>query len=385
MKKQHLLHITYFLNFFFALHAFAVLYVNSTVLAEAVGAKAVGVIYALAAVITIWALTFVPKLLKDAGDRRFTLFCIFIEIIAMFGIAVFTNSITIVVLFILHSVAYRAILVDLDVFLESASTEDTTGVIRGSFLTVGNVALVIAPLLVGLLLGNTEEYGKVYLFAAAVLIPVALMLLFSFRDFKDPRYVRTSLMKTFKKVWERPALRRIVTIDWLLRFFYSWMVIYMPMHLHFYVGLPWDRIGVIFTIMLVPFALFELPLGALADKVYGEKELLIIGLAIMGGATLALAFIDSTSFLVWTLALFATRMGAAMVEVMSETYFFKQVGPHDADIMEFFRSVEPLAYATAPLLASFLLIFSPLPLLFVILGFIILGGIPVAIRLVDTR
>jgi MFS family permease len=385
MKKQHLLHITYFLNFFFALHAFAVLYVNSTVLAGAVGAKAVGIIYALAAVLTIWALTFVPKILKDVGDRRFTLVCIFVEIVAMFGIAVFTNPIVVVVLFILHSIAYRAILVDLDVFLESASTEDTTGVIRGSFLTVGNVALVIAPLLVGLLLGNTEEYGKVYLFAAAVLIPVALMLLFSFKDFKDPRYVKTSLVKTFRKVWGRPALRRIVTIDWLLRFFYSWMVIYMPMHLHFYVGLPWDRIGVIFTIMLVPFALFELPLGALADKVYGEKELLIIGLAIMGGATLALAFIDSTSFLVWTLALFATRMGAAIVEVMSETYFFKQVGPHDADIMEFFRSVEPLAYATAPLLASFLLIFSPLPLLFVILGFIILGGIPVALRLVDTR
>jgi MFS family permease len=385
MKKQHLLHITYFLNFFFALHAFAVLYVNSTVLAEAVGAKTVGIIYALAAVTTIWALTFVPKVLKDVGDRRFTLFCIFIEIIAMFGIAVFTNPITIVVLFILHSVAYRAILVDLDVFLESASTEDTTGVIRGSFLTVGNVALVIAPLLVGLLLGNTEEYSRVYLFSAAILIPAALMLLFSFRDFKDPRYAKTSLVKTFKKVWARPALRRIVTIDWLLRFFYSWMVIYMPMHLHFYVGLPWDRIGVIFTIMLVPFALFELPLGTLADKVYGEKELLIIGLAIMGGATLGLAFIESTSFLVWTLALFMTRMGAAMVEIMSETYFFKQVGPHDADIMEFFRSVEPFAYATAPLLASFLLLFSPLPLLFVILGFIILGGIPVALQLVDTR
>ncbi len=385
MQKRHLLHITYFLNFFFALHAFAVLYVNSTVLAGAVGTKAVGVIYALAAIVTIFVLTLVPTILKDIGDRRFTLVCIFAEVVAVFGLATFTNPFLIVVLFIIHSIAYRAILVDLDVFLESASTEDTTGVIRGSFLTVGNIALVVAPLLVGLLLGNTEQYAKVYLFAGAVLIPVTLILLFSFRDFKDPRYIRTPLLKTFRKVWGRPALRRIVSIDWLLRFFYSWMVIYMPMHLHFYVGLPWDRIGIIFTIMLVPFALFELPLGALADKMYGEKELLIIGLAIMGGATLALAFINSTSFLVWTLALFTTRMGAAMVEIMSETYFFKHVEPHDTDIMEFFRSVEPLAYATAPLLASFLLLFAPLPLLFVALGFIVLSGIPIATRLVDTR
>ncbi|MBP9771914.1 MAG: hypothetical protein KBD16_03250, partial [Candidatus Pacebacteria bacterium] len=130
---------------------------------------------------------------------------------------------------------------------------------------------------------------------------------------------------------------------------------------------------------------FELPLGTLADKVYGEKELLIAGLSIMGATTLALIFIGSTSFLIWTIALFLTRIGAATVEIMSETYFFKQVGGNDADLMEYFRSIEPTAYIVAPLLASLVLLFFPMPILFVLLGCIVLAGIPVALQLVDTR
>ncbi len=385
MQKRHLLHITYFLNFFFGLHAFALLYVHSSVLSRAVGEQSVGLVYALAALSAIIVLSFVPTILKRVGDVRFVFFCVVAEIVAALGIAFTGEPLLIVLLFIVHSVAYRAILVDLDIFLESASTEDTTGVVRGSFLTVGNIALVIAPVLVGLLLGSTELYSKVYLFASLILLPAALLLLLSFRHFKDPRYVRASLLQTFKKIWARPALRRITLIDFLLRFFYAWMVIYMPLYLHTYIGLPWDRIGVIFTIMLVPFALFELPLGTLADKVFGEKELLIIGLSIMGGTTLVLAFINSTSFLVWTIALFATRVGASMVEIMSETYFFKNVERHEADLMEYFRSVEPMAYIVAPVLASLLLLVASMPLLFILLGCIMLGGIPIAVTLRDTR
>nr|MBP9772073.1 MFS transporter [Candidatus Paceibacterota bacterium] len=355
MKRSHLLHITYFLNFFFGLHAFSLLYVHSSVLSRAVGEQSVGLIYALAAASTIGVLAIVPRILRNVGDVRFTLVCVVLEILAALGIAFTGNPVLIVALFIIHAIAYRTILVGLDVFLESASTEDTTGVVRGSFLTVGNTALVIAPVLVGLLLGSTETYSKVYLFASIILLPAALLLALSFRHFKNPHYVRTHLRTTFKKVWAHPALRRITIVDFILRFFYAWMVIYMPLYLHTYVGLPWDRIGVIFTIMLIPFALFELPLGTLADKVYGEKELLIAGLSIMGATTLALIFIGSTSFLIWTIALFLTRIGAATVEIMSETYFFKQVGGNDADLMEYFRSIEPTAYIVAPLLASLVL------------------------------
>src|SRR5690606_23149335 len=127
--------------------------------------------------------------------------------------------------------------------------------------------------------------------------------------------------KTFRELKNYPDILRIVRVDFVLRFFYAWMVIYTPLYLHNYIGLEWSSIGVIFTIMLIPFALFELPLGTLADRVYGEKEILIAGLAIMSISTISLFFITSSAFVVWSVALFLTRVGASAVEIMSETYF----------------------------------------------------------------
>src|SRR5690606_32660033 len=138
----------------------------------------------------------------------------------------------------------------------------------GTFLTIANTALIISPLLAGLLLRDTELYGRVYLFSAGILIPALFILFFSFRHFKDPIYRATPLIKTFRELKKYPDILRIVRVDFVLRFFYAWMVIYTPLYLHNYIGLEWSSIGVIFTIMLIPFALFELPLGTLADRIY---------------------------------------------------------------------------------------------------------------------
>ena len=107
----------------------------------------------------------------------------------------------------------------------------------------------------------------------------------------------------------------------------------MPIYLNQYVGFTWDKIGIIFTIVLLPYMLFEFPLGKLADRWLGEKEFLIIGFVIMAGATGALTFITSTSIVVWTIALFMTRVGGSFTEIMSETYFFKQIDDGDVNII----------------------------------------------------
>ena len=63
------------------------------------------------------------------------------------------------------------------------------------------------------------------------------------------------------------------------------MVIYTPIYLHEHIGLPWSDIGIIFTIMLLPFVLFEFPAGKLADGKWGEKEPPIIGIILIAVST----------------------------------------------------------------------------------------------------
>lgn len=384
MNKRHLLHIAYFLNLFLGFYAFSIVYINSSVLERAWNEQMVGVIYALASIAAIGVVVLLPRILRRAGDVRTTMGAMALAIMASVGLAVASHPIAIALLFILHMACVRALLMDMDVFLEVTSENDETGVVRGTFLTIANTTLIISPLLTGILLQTTELYGRVYLFSAAVLIPALFILFFSFRHFRDPIYHTTPLIKTFRSLVHYPNIKRIVYVDFTLRFFYAWMVIYTPLYLHNYIGLSWGSIGAIFTVMLIPFGLFPLPLGTLADRIYGEKEILIGGLGITAVATISLFFISSTAVIVWTVALLLTRVGAAAVEIMSETYFFKQVGPEQADIMGLFRGIEPFAYLAASIVAAVVLFIAPLPYLFPLLGLIVLTAIPAAVRLKDT-
>ena len=73
-----------------------------------------------------------------------------------------------------------------------------------------------------------------------------------------------------------------------------------------------------------------------------------LGFLIMGISCCALAFITSSSVFVWAVALFITRIGASIAEVMIEAYFFKKVSPENADLLTSFRVTRYGAYIIAP-------------------------------------
>jgi len=163
------------------------------------------------------------------------------------------------------------------------------------------------------------------------------------------------------------------------------MIIYTPVYLSKYIGFSWGEIGIMFTIMLLPFALFELPIGKLADKKYGEKEILTIGLVIMGLSTIVMSFVFVKSFLLWTVLLFITRTGASFVEITSDSFFFKQVNTTNTDEISIYRTTRPLAFIIAPLIATLALQFVPYHYIFLIVGIIVILATHWSLGLKDTR
>jgi MFS family permease len=163
------------------------------------------------------------------------------------------------------------------------------------------------------------------------------------------------------------------------------MIVYTPIYMNKHIGFSWPEIGIIFTIMLVPFILFELPVGELEDDKYGEKEFLTIGFIVMGLSTLFISFITVKSFWMWATILFITRIGASIVEISSDTYFFKKVDDQKTDIISFFRITRPLSFIVAPLLATVILQFIPFQYIFIIIGSIMIIGAHYALALTDTK
>ncbi|MDO8619730.1 MAG: MFS transporter, partial [bacterium] len=374
----------YLVSFFFTLHAAIPVYVNSSFLATLVSEKYVGLIFGFASLLTIFALIVVPKLLRFVGDYFTTLLFIILEIAVLIGIAASARPALTITLFIVSSVFISLISFDFDLIVEGFSKNASTGSIRGLYLTSANIAWVIAPALAAVLLAG-GEYWRIYLASATLFIPGLLVFAGKLEQFKDPLYRTVHFKKTLLSVWRNKDLRCIFGVSFLLQFFFMMMVIYTPLYLHDYIGFGWGELGPIFSIMLIPFLLFEGPLGWVADKFLGEKELLVAGFIVVALATGAMYFFTAHSFALWAGILFLTRVGAATVEVMTETYFFKKIDEGDAGIVSLNRTVRPLAGVAGPLVATGLLAYITLPALFLALGALMLLGIPLALALKDTR
>lgn len=374
----------YLLSFFLTLHIAVPVYINSSFLGILTSPKNVGLVYTAASLLAIIALYFIPRLLKTIGDFRATLIFLTLELGAFFGLATLKDPVLLIGLFIASYVLIYLISFDLDLIVESFSRNASTGSVRGLYLTSANIAWVLAPILAAGILTN-GDYWRVYMAAAALLIPALLIFARKLEHFKDPRYQNAPFWRTAKTVWRRKDLRNIFAASFILQFFFTWMVIYTPIYLHEHLGFLWEDIGIMFSIMLVPFLLLEAPLGRLADKRFGEKEILSIGFVIIALATALMSFVSDNSFITWATLLFLTRVGAACVEIMSETYFFKKIDGQDADIVSLQRSVRPLAGVLGPLVATALLLFIPFKFIFLILAVIVLLGLRFSLAIKDTR
>jgi MFS family permease len=163
------------------------------------------------------------------------------------------------------------------------------------------------------------------------------------------------------------------------------MNLYVPIYLHQTIGLSWLTLGLIFTVMLLPFVLIQLPAGIIADKFIGEKEMLIAGNIIMIISVIAIFFAKTTNPIIWGALLFLSRIGAALAESMQETYFYKKIDSRDMALINLYRQNRPLGWLIASLAAFTTLSFFNLPIIFLVLaGSLTIGLIPI-MTIRDTR
>jgi MFS family permease len=381
VSKRGLLYIS---GFIFAFHIALPSYIFSSFLGDSVNPSAVGSIYAFASFMTIICHFLTPKWLRKIGNFQTIMAVLSVEMLTLLGMAYFSSPIFIVLFFIINFSAIAIASFNFDIFLEKLSANEQTGSIRGTYLTSANIAWVIAPISAGFILAG-DKYFNVFLISSLLVIPLLTILKYGFEKFADGNYETIPVIGTLKRIIDSKDIRKIFSVSFLLQFFYSWMVIYTPIHLYKNIGFSWEEIGLMFSIMLLPFVLIELPLGKIADKLFGEKEMLSLGFVFIAISTGLIYFLDSGNFWLWAIVLFMTRVGASIVEIMSETYFFKIIDSKDMHTISMFRVMRPLAYIVGPLTATALLSIFDFRFLFLLLGLIMLYGLRFSLTLKDTK
>jgi MFS-type transporter involved in bile tolerance (Atg22 family) len=83
--------------------------------------------------------------------------------------------------------------------------------------------------------------------------------------------------------------------------------------------------------------------------------------------------------------LFASRIGASLVEVASESYFFKHIHPDNAGYISLFRMTRSLPYVISPVLLTIAVVFFDFKYVFMITGVLMLFGVRYTLRITEDK
>ena len=197
-------------NFFAAAHFFLIIYILAPYLATLMPAAVSGLAISLGAVITLTVFPFIPKLVRRHGPQRLGIAFAALEGAILLGLALNPMPLMAVFLAALACATSPFIGYQLDLLLEDAVTDEgTTGRIRTVFLTAGNTALVIAPIVTGYLLNDSDRYGIVFLVAALTLIPFIVLMARQRLPHPENPPTRTDVRSAYRHIMQDPDLRAI--------------------------------------------------------------------------------------------------------------------------------------------------------------------------------
>ncbi|MBP9821416.1 MAG: MFS transporter [Candidatus Pacebacteria bacterium] len=385
-KSSHVLKRLFTVGFLFSTQVASTVYLNSSFLANRIPESQVGFLYIISSLISLGGMFGIPIVLQRIGSRILGSILAILIIAGLVGLrSVGVPTWLLGASFIIYLSAQTLLFLVIDVLIEHFSDHASMGRIRGMYLTACNIGFMIAPLVAGFL-ADRLGYGMLYTIAIAFVIPVWIIIL-RLPSIRPTQEHHSGIKKHLQTFLQSKNIRGVYVANFLLQFFYAWMVIYTPIYLHEHLGLAWDTIGLMFTIMLSAFVILQTPLGYLADRILGEKEILVGGFLVMGLSTLIFGTANLALFSLSGIAilLFITRIGASTIEVATESYFFKHIAQSDATCVGFFRNTYPIAYIIGPLLASALLQFIPIQSLFTILGIVCILGVFTVIKIKDTK
>jgi len=372
-----------FISFLMGFSQAMLIYVMAYYFKIAAGTEDIGIFYFISYGIILVVLLNLHKIVRKLGKSNVFYFSILISIICAV-LLVFTNpSIWGMVILMSYIIFINLGWVSLDVILESFSTDKMSGRIRGLHLTVINAGYLIGPFLSTEVLEKFNFHG-IFVFLLFFNSLVLVLSLIGVRNVNHKFEARLNVKDVLRKVFSRKDILKVYYIAFALDFFYALLVIYTSIYL-LNQGMSWSQIGIIFTIMLIPFVVLQYLVGFLADKKLGEKEMLVFSVIFMAISTGTIYFINSSSIWIWGMILLATRIGAAMLEVLRDSYFYKKIDGHDVDLINFFRTSMPVGYMLATGISFPLLLIFPLKSVFLLVSIIVLSALIPVFLLKDNK
>jgi len=348
----------------------------------------IGFLYTISSIISVLAFLFITRLLKHTGNVRLTLILACTELTALILIGTTISTFVTLAAFIVFLIVNPMLYLSLDIFSETliGTDEAITGQRKGLTLTLMSLAAVMAPLVLGVIVGiDPQNLYQTYFVSAGIFLVFIILIALCFRNFVDPLYRESKLRTVAREFYADRNISNVVFSHVFLQLFFSWMIIFFPLYLATELGFSWEAIGSLIAVGLTAYVLFEYLIGYLADNFFGEREMMAIGFTIIILSTASISWMSEATLISWMALMFISRVGASMVEATTESYFFKHTNGSDPQILSLFRLTRPLATIGGSLLGSIALLYLPFSLAFIVLAVCILPALYTTSRIVDTK
>jgi len=372
-------------NFLRAMGVYLPYLVYSTFLATYIPESAVGLVFSLGSILAVIALLSASHLFRTFRTHRVLIAAASLAACALIGLSLEPPAPIVIGLFMVAWVSGWIVALALDVILEKivGAKEEDTGSSRAIFLTASSIACAIAALIVAGTLTD-GDYWRVFIIGAGAFLACAYV---SWRFFSEITHVEQTAMKVRDAaalILKNPSLTAVMGAHLLLQLLFVWSSIYIPLYLHNHAELSWAAIGSILAISMLPYIFFQVPIGYLADKKFGEKEFIITGFAIAGFCFFGLSLGQGAGLIALALLVIGLHVGGALLEIATEAYFFKKVQAKDSELISVFRILRQCASIVGPIVGSIMLFYTPFEYSFAVFGAVILLGIPLSLRIKDT-
>ncbi len=361
------------------------LYILAPYFQEASSQENVGIFFLITAVAILLFLLLLHRIVAIIGRARLLLFLLGITILLSTILTYIAFTSLGIFLVLIYMIVTAVIVVVMDMIIESFSTDASDGRMHGAMLSVWSAGFLIAPFVAGVII-NKYTIASIFFVLLIVYGAVFIIALISEAHLSRLNHItHDGVLRLIKRAWRQPWFRRSYVLAVTLHFFYAVMVVYMPLHL-VEQGFDLVQIGGIFTIMLIPFVIIEYPAGILADTILGEREMTILGLIIMAISTALVLWAPIVGVSMWAGILFFGRVGAALLESMSDIFFYKHVEGDDVGLIDLYRTASSTGYIIAMLVAVIALSLSGhnLKSTFMSIFLVVCFGLCTAVRMHDT-
>ncbi len=354
-KKKHLLMISFIISILYALHFAIPLYVTSTYLANFIQTSYIGIVYSFMGLFSFLLSMYLGRFVKKYHSYNTSLLILLIGFVSTLSLSFLTETWMIVVAFVLSNTCSFLFFSILNFFIEEFDSDGETGETRGIFLTLMNVGILFAALSAGQIL-SLYSFSVLWTISAACLIPIMFLIRHNYAHIPDPKFRNPSMLSAVKHVMHNKNIFAVFLALLSLECFFVTMSIYAPTVLKNNLDISLETyLSFILPFALIPFVVFPYQLGVIADKRYGEKEMLVIGIIMLIIIGIVFPNISNVSMLTVALFLFISRIAASLVESMCTIYFYKKVNAGEISIIALFSSIRVIAYIIMPLFSSVIL------------------------------